>query len=233
MKATFRVLAVMVGAASLVSANSFTLNNVTDGAGTFLSTQTFGTPSNPTLPTGVTVPPTYTLSQLDTFLGLGPGALTPGSTMSFTAIGEVCYSPGGQGCTGASTTGERSVSSSFFTYPPIEGVFLNCSGAGFTCAAPGGSATANLSPGGFNQWTANITGMFNITSLGTTIIIPTGATSVEFSFVDSYYADNSDFSGTLGVQMGAAAGSVPEPATYGMMIAGLGALLAFKRLRRS
>ncbi len=218
MKATFRVLAVlavMVGATSLASANSFTFN--------ILATDTFGTPENPTTPTGVTTPTIYSLATLGTDLGL---SLSVGSTISFTAVGEACYNPSVQNCSSSSATNEVPVGS--FVHVPIEGFFVGSS------SAPTGSTTTNLSPGGLDLWTANVVGMFDITAGGTgNIIIPTGATGIEFAFVDSYYADNSDFSHTLGVQANASASGVPEPATYGMMIAGLGALVAFKRFRRS
>jgi hypothetical protein len=218
MKATYRVLAVlavMVGATSMASANSFTFG--------VNPTQTFGNPANPTTPTGVTTPTVYSLATLGADLGL---SLSVGSTISFTAVGEVCNNPGVEGCSASNSTGERSVSSPLFTYPPIEGLFVGSS------SAPSGSTTSNLVTDG--QWTANVVGMFDITAAGTgNIIIPTGATGIEFAFVDSYYADNSDASGTLGVVANASGSGVPEPATYGMMIAGLGALVAFKRLRRS
>jgi hypothetical protein len=219
MKATFRVLAVlavMVGAASLASANSFTF--------TILATDTFGTPSNPTTPTGVTTPTIYSLATLGTDLGL---SMSVGSTISFTAVGEVCSNPAVQNCNSSSSTNEVPVSS-IVSHPPIEGFFVGSS------SLPSGASVTNLSPTGLDLWTANVVGMFDITAGGTgNIIIPTGATGIEFAYVDSYYADNSDFSHTLGVQANASASGVPEPATYGMMIAGLGALVAFKRLRRS
>jgi len=217
MKSVYRVmalLAMVVGTTSLASASPFTF---------FVNpTQTFGTPSNLTTPTGVTAPTVYSLATLSSDLGF---SLFAGSTISFAAVGQVCYNPGVQLCNSSSSLNEKSVSL-ITAWPVIEGFFVGSS------SAPVGSTTSNLSPGGMNEWLANITGMFDITALGTgPIIIPTGTTGVEFAFVDSYYADNSDASGTLGVL--ASASPIPEPATYGMMIAGLGALLTFKRARRS
>ena len=220
MKATSRVLtvlAVMIGATSLASANSFTF--------AVNPTQTFGTPVSPG---GTSVPTIYSLATLGTDLGL---SLSAGSTVSMVAVGQVCYNPNVQLCGGSSSANEKSVSpASGWTFPPIEGFFVG------STSAPTGSHTTNLSPTGLDEWTSNITGMFDITGTPGTgnIVIPVGTTGIEFAFVDSYYVDNSDFSGTLGVQVSAAGqSSVPEPATYGMMIAGLGALVAFKRLRRS
>ncbi len=214
----FAVIALTVGATSLASANSFTIG--------VSPTQTFGTPGNPTTPTGVTTPNVISLGTLGTDLGL---SVTPGTTIDFNAVGEACYNPNSQGCNGSSATNERSVSA-ITLYPPIEGLFI-CGGG--NCAIPSGATASDLSAGGLGQWTGNVSGMFDITATGTgNIVVPVGATGVEFSFVDSYYADNSDFSGTLGVQASVAS-PAPEPATYGMMIAGLGALLAFKRVRRS
>ncbi len=221
MKASFRVLTVlaaMAGATSLVSASTIVDPIYSPSLN---PTNTFGTPQ---FSGGQTTAVVESLSSLASYL-------VPGYSISFNAVGEVCYSPSQQGCTSSSTAGETSVSA---ISNPIIGGFVGSGGLGggflgsFTLTGP--QQTAVLT-----DWTSLVSNTFIVTSTGTgPLVIPTGATGVVFVFLDDLYGDNSDASGTLNVDATFnSPSSAPEPATYGMMIAGLGALVAFKRYRRS
>jgi hypothetical protein len=212
MKAFFRVLsalAVMVGATSLASANSILVYSPS-----LNPTNTFGNPISAGGTTAAVVEP---LSALASYL-------VPGYSISFNAVGSVCFN----GCPPNSEVAVSTITN------PIIGGFVGSGGIGggflgsFTLT--GAQTTAVL-----NNWTATVANTFIVTSAGTgPITIPTGATGVVFVFLDELYSDNNDTSGTLNVNASfSAPASTPEPATYGMMIAGLGALLAFKRVRRS
>lgn len=225
MKATvksFAMLTVLVGAASLASANSFTL--LLDPMASY-GTPAFGTADAPTI------------VSLSTLAGdLGVGSLTPGASITFNAVGSICFNPTVQNCSSGSNTNEVPVAS---ISNPIIGGFLGAGGLGggfistastTPCNTASGSGTC---AGGTGDWTADFANDFIVTAAGTgTIVIPTGATSIVFVFRDDLYTDNSDHSGTFGVQA-TVTPAVPEPATYGMMIAGLSALVGFKRFRRS
>lgn len=73
------------------------------------------------------------------------------------------------------------------------------------------------------------------TGTGITVVVPTGASYLVVGVLDSYYADDSDPSGTLGVEVNEITSSqqsaVPEPATLGLFGMGITALLAFRRHR--
>lgn len=63
-------------------------------------------------------------------------------------------------------------------------------------------------------------------------LIPTTAQYLVVVLRDDYYQDNFDQSGTFGVDI-SIQNPVPEPATYAMMLGGLGLLAGWRRLRRS
>jgi hypothetical protein len=73
------------------------------------------------------------------------------------------------------------------------------------------------------------------TGTGITVVVPNGATYLVVGVLDSYYADDSDPSGTLAVQINEITSShqssVPEPATLGLFGMGITALVAFRRYR--
>jgi hypothetical protein len=218
-KRVMSTLALFVGAASLASASPIVLPVYSPSLD---PTETFGTPLSGTSNPAVIV----SLSSLASYL-------IPGYTIAFNAVGSVCFNPGVQSCSSASAANEMSVSS---LTNPIIGGFVGAGGLG------GGFISTSLSLSGpqqtsvGNDWSSVIANTFIVTSAGTgNITIPVGATGVVFVFLDQMYSDNSDFSHTLNVDATFTAPIVgtPEPATYGMMLAGLGGLVAFKRLRRS
>ena len=219
MKATCRVLAVlavMVGATSLASANTIAVYSPS-----LDPMSTFGTPAGGGTTTSAVV---VSLSSLAAYL-------VPGYSISFNAVGSVCFQPSVQFCNSSSATNEGPVSG---ISNPIIGGFLGAGGLGGGFISTPGTTHVNLGSGGTGDWTTDIANTFVVTSVGTgTISIPTGATSVVFVFRDAFYQDNADFSQTLNVDATFSAPGVPEPATYGMMIVGLGALLTLKRVRRS
>jgi hypothetical protein len=71
--------------------------------------------------------------------------------------------------------------------------------------------------------------------VGITLTVPANANFLVLGVFDSYYGDNSDPSGTLGVQITGFSAEVPEPGPAGLMVAALGGMLALRRVisRRS
>jgi PEP-CTERM motif len=192
-------------------------------AATILSvgaTQAYGTPTF-----GSHTTATWTsLSSLGGLLGI---TITPGTTsLNFTAVGSICYNPGASACP---SNGSGDVAVSGITNPIVGGFVSGISGSTtFISSGLGGINTSG-------DWTSDFSNDFVVTSAGTgNVVVPVGTTFVVFAFRDSYYNDNFDFGSDLGVSVdGANPSAVPEPATYAMMLAGLGAVAAFKRLRRS
>jgi len=68
------------------------------------------------------------------------------------------------------------------------------------------------------------------TGLGLTIVVPAGAQYLVVGVLDSLYSDNT---GNLSVEINQITSSVPEPATFGLLAAGLGGLALLQRRRRS
>jgi hypothetical protein len=69
---------------------------------------------------------------------------------------------------------------------------------------------------------------------GISVVVPTGANYLVIGDLDSYFVDNSDRSGTLGIMINVipASSSVPEPATLGLLAAGLAGLALLGRRKR-
>jgi hypothetical protein len=177
------------------------------------ATQTYGTP---VFPGGTTSATWVALSSL------GLGTITPGVTLlNFFAVGAVCFNPGAGSCT-------TDVNVSSITDPIVGGFTAS---AGSTTFLSSGLGAANTIAS--TDWTNDFANDFWVTASGTGFVtVPNGANYLVFVFRDQYYADNVDLSPVdLGVNVTASA--IPEPATYAMMLAGLGALAAFKRYRRS
>jgi hypothetical protein len=175
----------------------------------------YGTPLSPT---GVTTAAWVSLASL--------GITTPGtSTVNFSAVGGLCFNAGG------SPPCLTDVAVSSITNPILGGFSAASSSTTFLST---GLAQFNTISSG--DWSNDIANDFIITSSGTGVItVPTGANYVVFVFRDSFYQDNQDNSPIdFGVSSAVVnPGGVPEPATYAMMLAGLGAVAAFKRFRRS
>jgi hypothetical protein len=72
------------------------------------------------------------------------------------------------------------------------------------------------------------------TAAGITLVVPAGASYLVIGVLDSYYADDDDPSGALGVMINeieATPPPVPEPATLGSFGMGIAGLLALRRYR--
>jgi hypothetical protein len=89
-----------------------------------------------------------------------------------------------------------------------------------------GAFTTSMFFSGTNNTNPNDFVITNGTGLN--IIVPGTAHWLVVGVFDSFYKDNTDPTGTLAVRVTA---PVPEPATYGMLLTGLGGLFAFRRLR--
>jgi hypothetical protein len=70
------------------------------------------------------------------------------------------------------------------------------------------------------------------TGTGITFVVPVGAQYLVVGALDSFFGDNSDRSDTLGVLIDAQ-GPLPEPATLGLMAAGLAGLGLLRKARKT
>ncbi len=167
--------------------------------------------------------------DLQTVGGLG---LSTGSVINLFAEGDMCFS-NGTSCMSPSFGGVFSSSALFESNHFTLNRVINA------LSAPSGTtdaATGTTSVGSFNT---NISQDFMIfQGSGTQITLPNIST-YRYLFVgilDSLYSDNTD-GGTLPVdlqlRLTAASSAIPEPGTYGLMLSGLGALLAFRRYRKN
>jgi hypothetical protein len=177
------------------------------------ATATYGTPNFGTGTTATWV----SLSSL--------GATTPGALVNFFAVGSICFNPGAGSCVGGPDVAASGITN------PIVGGFVASSGS--TSFLSSGLGAINTISSG--DWTNDFTNDFVVTAAGTgNVLVPNGANFVVFVFRDSFYNDNVDNGGDFGVNLSITNPQVvPEPATYAMMLAGLGAVAAFKRYRRS
>jgi hypothetical protein len=144
-------------------------------------------------------------------------------------VGTVCFNPSSPS-NNCNTPSETPVSA--ITYPIIGGFVTGNNPNGPFVGGPG--LTGPQQTDVLANWSALFSNTFIVTSAGTAnLVIPVGATGVVLVFLDDYYPDNTSFDSSLGVNATFTAPTVPEPATYSMMIAGLGLVLAGKRFRRS
>ena len=214
MKSSFRILAIlalMVGAAAFASASAFISVDPTLSFGNTLFA-----------PGGNGGTPVYTA-----FTSLSGYA--SGDTVSFAAVGTACFNPSSPS-NNCGTSSETPVSS--LPNPIIGGFVTGNNPNGPFVGGPG--LTGPQQSVVLANWTALFANTFIVTSAGTgNLVIPVGATGVVFVFLDDFYPDNTSFNSTLGVNATFTAPTVPEPATYSMMLAGLGLVLAGKRFRRS
>ena len=180
-------------------------------------TQTYGTPSGGG---GANVAVWIPLSA---FSGLG--TITPGSTqIDIVPIGAVCF----VNCPGAGQTNVNTLNNPIFI-------------AGFSAGGSGDTSFFSTSLGSFNTitsgaWTNTFANQFGINynaGNGTGFFtIPTGANDVVIVFHDNFYPDNSA-TGTFGVDVSIQNSAIPEPASYAMLLGGLGLLAGWRRLRPS
>jgi hypothetical protein len=158
-----------------------------------------------------------------------------GSSITITGLGEQCFSGPAPTCT---------------EYPEeLGGVFdtnnvlLNSSSlaAGDVDRLTGGLSAAGVTdvdePQYFSTWYTHvdttIPNDFLIpTGTGITFVVPVGAQYLVIGGFDSFFGDNSDPLGNLGVLIDAQ-GTLPEPATLGLMAAGLAGLALLRKSRKS
>lgn len=184
------------------------------------ATATYG---SPLVNSGQTTAVWVSLASLASTLST---TITPGTTqLNFFATGGICFNPGGPPCSVDVPVGSIT--------NPIIGGFTATSGS--TTFLSTGLAQFNTISSG--DWSNDPANDFIVTAGGTGLVtVPGTAAWVVFVFRDQYYGDNVDLSPVdFGVNVTASGGGggVPEPATYTMMLMGLGAVAAFKRYRRS
>jgi hypothetical protein len=161
-------------------------------------------------------------------VGLG---LTTGSVVTFTASGSLNINNGG--------TNTIVVPSFGAVFSSTNALLANVASNRVTgaLAAPGGTTSAGASGyvGGVTTTTnggfqTDISQDFLIFQSGTTITLPNIST-YRYLFVgilDNLYADN-----VTVTPLQLTVSVVPEPATYGLLLSGLGALVAFRRYRKN
>jgi len=160
--------------------------------------------------------------DLQTVGGFG---LQTGDVIRLTALGDMCFN-NGSSCQSPTFGAVFSSSALFESNNVTTNRVINA------LSAPGGT-TGVVSPttvnGGFNT---DISQDFLVYQISGTVITLPNINQYRYLFigiVDSYYGDNSDLDNNLQVQLAV----VPEPATYGLLLSGLGALFAFRRFRKN
>jgi PEP-CTERM motif-containing protein len=214
------VAGLLLAASGMSVASTFTFQNVS-ATGTYL--QTFND-------SGATGP---------LFLTIGSGALTgftAGNTINLTAVGSMCFSGGNSNPAGCTQLGVGAIAT-----PPIIAMFTTSTFVDVPSTLNRLSGTLLTSLGvnavstvctNFGCVATDVPNDFGITAAGVNVVIPNGALYLVLATYDSYYTDNLDRSPVdWGVNIAQAA-PVPEPATYGMLLSGLGGILAFRRFRR-
>ena len=209
----FGMTVVLALAAGVCSASSFDFELVNPR-------QTYGIPSGGGgVQTAVWIP-------LSTFGNLG--TITAGTTqIDLVPVGSLCF----VACTAQSA--ETPVSS--LTNPIFIAGFTTSSGS--TSFLSTSLGTFDTSGGGSGDWTNTFSNQFGINYNGASgtgfFTIPSTAGFVVFVLRDSFYQDNLDVSGTFGVDVSINNPVIPEPASYAMLLGGLGLLAGWRRFRRS
>lgn len=177
-----------------------------------------------TQPDGSAIGATWVLlSSLNGALGI---TIVPGTTtLTLQGTGDLCYFP-----TCPASSPEINTAS---LVNPFLGGFTTTSGSTAFLSSSLGN-TANTGPAGTNDWLADFANDFFVNSSGSVnVVVPTGAVFAVFVLRDSHYSDNANPNADpLGINISLPA-AVPEPATYGMLLTGLGGLFALRRFRRS
>jgi hypothetical protein len=183
------------------------------------------------------------------FLNLANLGVTAGATLQIIGLGEMCY--GTVNCPPESGPSLGGVFDSNNTELPSSSMTPcspqpSCSGGNVdrltgTLAVNGLPAQPLVTNNPYlNTWYGNVNttipnDFYIPMGTGITVVVPTGAAYLVLGVLDSYYADDSDPSSSLGFQINEIvlppSGSVPEPATLGMFGIGTVALFALRRYR--
>jgi len=182
------------------------------------------------------------------FISLSSLGVSAGQTIQIIGLGSFCYSSVGCPPEGSPSLGgvfdsnnTELASSSLTPCTPQP----NCSPGvdrltGIVAVSGLGAQPLVTNNASLNTYYGNVNttipnDFFIPTGNGITLVVPTGATYLVLGVLDSYYADDSDASNTLGFQINQIVSSqsppVPEPATLGLFGTGFAALLAFRRFR--
>lgn len=159
---------------------------------------------------------------------------TPGETLQIIGLGTFCYGP-------ANCPPE--VAASLAGIFDSNNILLNSS------SLPAGDVdrlTGTMNAGApstlvfhnpyLNAYYGNVdttipNDFFIPTGTGLTVVIPNGATYLVVGVLDSYYADDTDPSGTLAVEIIGNQNAAPEPASFSLFAAGIVGLVAFRYYR--
>ena len=171
-------------------------------------------------------------------------AVTPNTTITIVAVGDICYAgtdPDGtldQPCYAIGSQGLQTASE---TPAELGGVFtqtnqlLDDTNLQRLPTAVSSGLPAYTDPYyttfyfDRNVSTVNPFDFLIPYGSGVTVTVPADANWLYLGVYDSYYKDNTDPSGTLGVLISTLA-PVPEPATAALMLAGLSGMLALRRV---
>jgi hypothetical protein len=171
-----------------------------------------------TQPDASAIPATWVLlSSLNAGLGI---TIVPGTTsLTFRGTGDLCYFPS---CPASSPE----INTASLSNPFLGGFTTTLGSTTFLLSSLGNTANTVAS----GDWTADFANDFFINSSGpVSVVVPTGAVYAVFVLRDSHYTDNANpDADLLGINI-----TVPEPASYGLLLAGLGGLFAMRRFRRS